>query len=249
MNPSVSVIIPTYNRCAMLLECLESILSQEVPPTEVIVVDDGSTDDTLAAVGRQFGSRVILIPVAHSGLPSIGRNIGVARARGEYIALCDSDDYWKPEKLSRQFSAIRETGANFCCSDALIAGTDHTLLCDYRFRFRSLKRSLRWENFVILSSVMMHRSLSAIHPFPVNPKFRGYEDYRLWLSLLSRMNISFIPEPLVVYRTGHENLSREYRSHDVTIQLRILFSHPTYLRDPFLGGAKFLRYALHAARR
>ena len=100
MTFDVSVIVPTFNRAPLIGETIDSILAQSVAPAEVIVVDDGSTDDTAAALAR-FGPRVRYHRIENSG-PSAARNAGVAIATGAWIAFCDSDDLWRPNKLERQ---------------------------------------------------------------------------------------------------------------------------------------------------
>jgi glycosyltransferase involved in cell wall biosynthesis len=95
---SVSVVIPTFNRAHLIAETLESVLRQSCRPDEVIVVDDGSTDDTPQAVAR-FSGRVRLIRIANSG-DLVARNTGVAAAAGRLVAFCDSDDLWEPGYLA-----------------------------------------------------------------------------------------------------------------------------------------------------
>lgn len=95
--PRTSVVIPTYNRARFLLEALSSVLAQSRAPLEIIVVDDGSTDDTHEVV-QSFGNRVIYIHQTNAGV-SAARNTGIAAARGEFIAMLDSDDIWEPDHL------------------------------------------------------------------------------------------------------------------------------------------------------
>src|SRR5579872_1896806 len=100
MTAGVSVVIPTYNRATLIGDTIDSILRQTVPPAEVIVVDDGSTDDTAAVVAR-YGGAVRYHRIENSG-PGVARNIGVSLARSPWIAFCDSDDIWLPIKQERQ---------------------------------------------------------------------------------------------------------------------------------------------------
>ncbi len=100
MSSDVSVVIPSFNRARIIAETLESILAQTVRPAEIIVVDDGSTDDTAVVVGR-YGGAVRYHRIENSG-PGIARNVGVSLATGTWIAFCDSDDLWRRNKLERQ---------------------------------------------------------------------------------------------------------------------------------------------------
>ena len=98
----VSVVIPVHNRRDLVLGAIESALAQRLPAFEVIVVDDGSTDDTAERVAAQFGGRVRLVRLPVNLGRSTARNTGVAFARGQLVAFLDSDDEWLPDKLARQ---------------------------------------------------------------------------------------------------------------------------------------------------
>jgi glycosyltransferase involved in cell wall biosynthesis len=114
-----SVVIPTFNRAKYLREALESVFLQDVPGLQVIVIDDGSTDDT-RSVAAEYGSRVEYVYQENRG-PGAARNHGVRRARGEFVAFLDSDDVWLPGKLPTEwelFRALPEAGAMICdCQD------------------------------------------------------------------------------------------------------------------------------------
>lgn len=108
--PSVSVIMPSYNRADLIGESIESMLSQTVPPIELIVVDDGSTDETVSVI-KSFGERVHLIQQANAG-PGVARNTGLAAASGDFVQFFDSDDLATPNKLECQLTALAETGGD-----------------------------------------------------------------------------------------------------------------------------------------
>src|SRR5580698_5910388 len=105
MNPKVSVVIPRYNRAAEVPKAIKSALAQTVSDLEVIVVDDGSSDDTGKILEKAFGNRIRYYAQENQGA-SVARNRGVEEARGEWIAFLDSDDYWDREKLEWQFKAL-----------------------------------------------------------------------------------------------------------------------------------------------
>jgi glycosyltransferase involved in cell wall biosynthesis len=104
----VSVVIPTYNRGKLCVKAVESVLTQTYPEVEIIVVDDGSKDDTRALIARTFAgnSKVRYIHKANGGVAS-ARNVGLRDVRGEFVALLDSDDTWLPDKLSLQLECLR----------------------------------------------------------------------------------------------------------------------------------------------
>lgn len=103
----VSVVIPTYNYARYIGEAIDSALAQTLPPIEVIVVDDGSTDDTQAVLAA-YGDRIRVLRQENEGV-AIARNSGIAAARGEYVAFLDADDVWKPRKLELQMARFDES--------------------------------------------------------------------------------------------------------------------------------------------
>jgi glycosyltransferase involved in cell wall biosynthesis len=114
----VSCVVPVHNGRRYLAETLRSILGQTHPPLEVIVVDNGSTDDS-AAIARSFGPPVTVIEQENRGPPG-GRNRGIRAASGDYLAFCDSDDLFHPEKLARQvarFTARPELELSLCTAE------------------------------------------------------------------------------------------------------------------------------------
>lgn len=109
---NISVVIPTFNRAGHIRRAVRSALAQSRPPDEVLVIDDGSTDDTIAALAPLMRSiRYIRKP---NGGAASARNRGILQANGDWIAFLDSDDVWDPHKLERQTACIRRTGAEVC---------------------------------------------------------------------------------------------------------------------------------------
>jgi glycosyltransferase involved in cell wall biosynthesis len=127
MNPTVSVVIPTYNRAAKVRDTIESVLAQTVTDLEVIVVDDGSSDNTGTILGEMFGDRIRYYAQANQGV-SVARNKGIAEARGEWIAFLDSDDLWEKDKIEWQFRALERFGADCgaCYTDVRLLNNPET---------------------------------------------------------------------------------------------------------------------------
>jgi glycosyltransferase involved in cell wall biosynthesis len=109
----VSAIIPTYNRARVVCEAIESVLRQSYREVEIIVVDDGSTDDTQARLAH-YGNRICVVTQSNSG-PAAARNRGVAASSGELIAFLDSDDLWLPTKIERQVNLLAKIGPSVPC--------------------------------------------------------------------------------------------------------------------------------------
>lgn len=134
-HPLVTVIIPTYNRGACISQAISSVLAQTFDQFEIIVVDDGSTDDT-AAILQGFGSAIRVIRQKNSGV-SNARNAGIAAARGEWLAFLDSDDLWMPDKLMIQWNDILANPAAVAHAvDVDIADTDGNVLSLFELRGR-----------------------------------------------------------------------------------------------------------------
>jgi glycosyltransferase involved in cell wall biosynthesis len=114
--PTVTALIPTYNRAHYVVQAVDSVLGQSRPVDEIIVVDDGSTDNTAEVLGR-YGSRIRYI-WRENGEAAAARNLGIREAKGDYIALLDSDDLWKPDKMKLQMKLLAEhPGIDFLFSD------------------------------------------------------------------------------------------------------------------------------------
>jgi glycosyltransferase involved in cell wall biosynthesis len=108
-SPSISVILPTFNRMEFLRAAVESVLRQTDPDWELIIADDGSGEETKAYLRSLDDPRVRVLFLAHSGRPSVARNVAIRVARGTYLAFMDSDDIWAPTKLEAQLRAMRTT--------------------------------------------------------------------------------------------------------------------------------------------
>jgi glycosyltransferase involved in cell wall biosynthesis len=124
MSPRVSVVIPTFNRSRLVCEAVETVLAQSFTDTEIVVVDDGSTDDTASQL-RRFGTRIVYLPQRNRGV-NPARNAGIAATSGEYIAMLDSDDLWEPYKLELEVKLLdRFPSAGCAFSDFSILRDGH----------------------------------------------------------------------------------------------------------------------------
>jgi glycosyltransferase involved in cell wall biosynthesis len=209
VQPLVSVIIPTFNRAAFVREAIDSVLGQNYSHLEVIVVDDGSQDDTSAAV-REYGTQVTYMPQPHSGV-SAARNRGVAAAHGELIAFLDSDDLWLPQKVTAQVALFgQQPQVQACYTDEIWIRRGvrvnprqiHAKHAGWIF-LPSLSRCI-----ISPSSIMLRRPLwQRLGGF--DETLPACEDYDLWLRLTALVPVALLPERLIVKRGGHaDQLSR-----------------------------------------
>jgi glycosyltransferase involved in cell wall biosynthesis len=238
-EPMVTVVVPTYNRANLIRETLESILAQQFADFELVVVSDGCTDGTEAAVESYRDPRIRLIRQPNSGGPARPRNTGVQNARGKYVAFCDDDDLWMPEKLTRQVEAMEgDLDAGLCFTGGVTFGQG-----DFLSR-RALKkgvdrnhfRTLLYGNFIANSSVMVRRSvLGEMGPFNVDEFLRGAEDYEMWVRIAYRHRLIRIEEPLIRYRVHPTNLAGN-RARATLRGIYVLRS----LRDKMISTPVFL---------
>jgi glycosyltransferase involved in cell wall biosynthesis len=211
-HPPVSVIIPTFNRVAMVTEAVASVLNQTYPNLEILVVDDGSTDGTAAALAA-FGDRLRLLPQPRRRGVSAARNIGIAAARGDWLALLDSDDLWLPEKLARQMGYLADRPELLLCQTEetwLRRGVRVNKPLGHRLPAGNIFLPSLTRCLVSPSAVVLHRRLIERHG-GFDESLPAAEDYDLWLRLSWRYEVGLLPEPLIVKRGGHDDqLSRQW---------------------------------------
>jgi glycosyltransferase involved in cell wall biosynthesis len=210
LNGTVSVIIPAYNAGRYIEQAIRSCLAQGPALLEVIVVDDGSADDT-AAVVRRFGPPLRYLRQDNAG-PSTARNRGIQESRGEFVAFLDADDWWEPTKLSRQLDCFRTDTAIGLVHTGVI---EHDESRNVHWVSQTDRRSytgrctdlLFRANRIVASSVIVRR-----HCFDrvglFDPSVRGAEDLDLWLRIGREFPMAFVDEPLVHYRRHESNSSR-----------------------------------------
>ncbi|MHC4407236.1 MAG: glycosyltransferase family 2 protein [Planctomycetota bacterium] len=184
MKSQVSVIIPCYNAARFLGEAIDSALDQSLPPLEVIVVDDGSTDRS-AAIAQSYGSPVRLIRQRHEG-ESTARNRGIDEARGDWIAFLDADDLWMSTKLERQLE-VAQPGVACVHTNYRVFGSEHLArdLSKIRAKQRyNIEHILLGKSPLGTSTVLVPRSLPA--RFPTWTQFGEDAVYFLDVSELGR---------------------------------------------------------------
>lgn len=192
-HPIVSVVIPSYNRAALLPRAITSVLNQTFPDLECIIVDDGSTDQTVALVEKFQDPRLRLIRLPDNKGVGHARNIGIRSARGELIALLDSDDEWLPQKLERQITRMRDTAdpkvtVVYCLCYGYDGATDrmtphHTLIYEGDVFWHLLTG---WHPPTPSLFLVKRASLQDVGGF--DERITYAEDYDLWLRLAQTHN-------------------------------------------------------------
>jgi glycosyltransferase involved in cell wall biosynthesis len=203
VTPEVSVIIPTYNRRAMLVAAIDSVLAQSFRAFELIVIDDGSTDGTAEHLAR-LGETIRIERIEHRG-PAAARNRGVELALAPLIAFLDSDDLWAPAKLERQLAFMRANpGCAICQTNEIWIRDGRRVNPGLRHRKRAgdiFIDSLR-TCLISMSATMMRTDLfRSLGGF--DESMAAAEDYDLWLRILIDHEAGLLDQPMVTRRGGH----------------------------------------------
>lgn len=214
-GPLISVVIPTYNRAGQTIVAIESVLAQTYRHFEIIVVDDGSTDNT-ESVLRQFlqqksseWPRILMLSQANRG-PSTARNVGMSRASGEYIAFLDSDDVWYAEKLERQVRAIQllDGRCGACFTDARLVNSKGMELSSFNAHGRRYRQAVGIDDKVTMAlaesfsglwlSTLLVRAdvVRAVGGFSASIGFAEDRDFHFRLSLVT--SVGYVNDELIV---------------------------------------------------
>ena len=216
--PLVSVIIPSFNRVQPLMRAVDSVLAQSWSNLEIIVVDDGSTDNSAELLYNRFGSSIRLLRLPRNHGVSYARNRGIELSRGSFIAFLDSDDLWQPEKIERQLAFMQAE------SNILISQTEEIWIRNGK-RVNPCKHHQKPSGLIFAeclplcvvspSAVMMRRCFFAqIGHF--DETLPACEDYDLWLRTACRYPIPLLTEKLVIKHGGHaDQLSRTIPALDL----------------------------------
>ena len=212
---NVSVVIPTYNRLGVLPRALDSVFGQTLPPFEVLVVDDGSTDGTSDWVRNHY-PQVKVIEQPNQGV-SAARNTGIRESNAEWLAFLDSDDAWLTKKLESQVQALAEAPEMRLCH------TEEIWIRNGK-RVNQMKKHQKSGGWIFErclelccispSSVMLKRDLlEALGGF--DESLPACEDYDLWLQICAREPVLYLPTPLINKYGGHDDqLSRLHPAMD-----------------------------------
>ncbi|MGD8569677.1 MAG: glycosyltransferase family A protein [Gammaproteobacteria bacterium] len=212
----ISVVIPTFNRAGLLETALKSVFAQSLPPHEVIVVDDGSSDDTHDQVMATFGAGVRYHRQPNRGV-SAARNAGIQQATGSWIAFLDSDDAWLPNKLQQQVEALQcQPHYRFCHTDEIWFRRG--------VRVNPMKKHQKTGGHIFErclpicvispSSVLIQRDcFDEMGLF--DESLPACEDYDYWLRYCARYPVLYVDKPLLIKNGGHaDQLSRRYWGMD-----------------------------------
>ena len=240
MDPVVSVVLPVYNCPQYVGAAIESILSQTYADFELIVVDDGSTDQTPAVVRQYTDPRIRCVTQANEGAASAA-NRGIALSRGRYIARQDQDDVSSPPRIARQVAFL---DAHPACG---LVGTWARIWVENKATARvhahpsdsaCLKFALLFDNPFVQSSVMLRRAaLDRVGVYCTDRERQPPEDFELWSRVAREYEIANLPEVLHLYREVEGSVSRRgpspFMNHMVTLSAEnVAWASGRHLSDP-----------------
>jgi glycosyltransferase involved in cell wall biosynthesis len=249
-TPLVSVVITNYNYGRYLSECIDSVLTQTYPTIDVIVVDDGSTDTSLAVL-QHFSSRITIISQRNKGV-SAARNAGIFKSKGEWVAFLDADDAWRPEKLQEQseYFADSSVGMIFCGLEYV--DDDGTCL---GYAQAIVRRDIL-SQLVTFSSPPIGGGSTAVVRADLLRTLGGFdeslsapEDLDMWIRIAAEHEIRAVTAPLVKYRRHSGSLGSKvdlFESNNYRV-LTKAFSNPTCARVRHLRRRSFGRFYMIVA--
>ncbi len=207
----VSVIIPAFNSEKYITECIDSVLTQTYQNIEIIIVNDGSTDNTVDIVSEYKNDQIKLFHQKNSGAAA-ARNHGIKQASGVWIAFIDADDIWLPDKLQKQLKHCANQGWShtdmFFHGDVYPKHTKNTAFTSKHSGF--ILKNLLIENSIGTSSVLIKKEiLQELGGF--NTDLRALQDWELWLRVAEKHQVCYFDEPLVYYRVHSSSVSRNVR--------------------------------------
>ncbi len=230
-QPLISVVIPAYNAELTLKTTVQSVFEQTVQDFEIVIVDDGSKDNTVEVAQSIGDSRVKVISQSNGGASS-ARNTGIKAAKGEYVAFLDADDLWMPHKLERQLAVLTgEKDVNAVQSGVYYVNDDLEVL-SIRPCVKSkdvLLETLLFQNLpALMSTLIVKRSILDEIGY-LDTKLEILEDWELAIRLSRFCNLKSIKEPLALYRQYPGNRSKNLDIHIKPgyIVLERLFKDPT----------------------
>lgn len=229
--PEISVIIPAYNCAVFLPETLESAFAQTCCDLEVILVDDGSTDDTQTVIAPYL-DRITYIRQENKGLPA-ARNTGIRAAKGEFIALLDADDSWVADKLEKQLPKFADPEIGIVYSDFSVRYSDGRFQSSYLVNRPLASEGYILENYIqsrfLFPSTMVIRRRCFEEFGLFDEEMLACEDIELFARICSRWKAAMVNEPLVIRYEGTHNLtsnSRKINQYTILALRKVLLKQP-----------------------
>ncbi len=267
VRPTVSVVIPSYNCASFLVETLESVFAQTLPVLEVIVVDDGSTDET-ALVVQPYLDRIAYIRQDNKGLPG-ARNTGLSAAKGTYIALLDADDLWVPTKLEQQMPRFADPEVGIVYSDFAVRYADGRYQDSYLVNRPLATEGSVLESYIqsrfLFPSTMVFRTACFEQIGQFDEEMLACEDVELFSRMCSHWKVARVHGSLMIRYEGSHNITsnnRQMSDYMILALQKLLEKEPDLTRSvrnvvhrelarqySWAGAAAYKRKEMGRARR
>ncbi len=243
----ISVIIPTYNRERTIERSMRSVLNQTYRDIELIIVDDGSTDNTASVVRSIEDPRIRYISLDKNSGANTARNTGIDQAKGDYIAFQDSDDEWVPDKLERQLAAIKDNNADVCfCNKKRITVNENSHdvlkrdLSDGIIPYQQLHRKARVSTQTILAKRKVFDDIR------FDPSVTKAMDYEWSLRAGQKYIFCLVSDPMVIQYLQEDSITIKGRDHKEDVRMCEYFLEkfrPDYEKYPDLEISLLIRLA------
>lgn len=212
----ISVIIPTYNSEKYILECVYSVINQTHKDIEIIVIDDGSIDNTEKKLENLIKDGKIIFYKKNNGGPASARNLGIRKSSGDYIAFIDADDVWTENKIENQIDLIRKN------NEPVVIYTDIFYINKEREREYDIYQGLIYEkllksNFITNSSVIIDRRIIRdVGLLNESEEMFGIEDYEYWLRISKKYKFVFLNKKLTGYRIHANQINSHTKKYQIS---------------------------------
>lgn len=231
-NGGVSVIIPAFNAAATILRAIDSVVQQKVADVELIIIDDGSTDGTVAVVTEHIRGmhNARLIRKAHNSGVSAARNAGIVVARGEFLAFLDADDVWLPGKLSKQLATIRrESGIVLVSCNSQLIGPNGAAIKEGHLKRPPVQGADAWKTLLVYNFIptptVLTRTALVKNCGGFDESLAVGEDLDLWIKLGTRGKIVVLDEILIKYYDMADSLMKRHNGREAAIVTPMLEKH------------------------
>lgn len=253
MNPKVSVVIRTYNRADLIERAINSVLGQTFQDFEIIVADDGSTDNTQSIVEQMIGKdvRIRFFTQPHSGRPGKTLNLGLAHSHGRYIAMLDSDDEWLPSKLEKQIRLLESAPARI----SLVVSHVIAINPDGSRAERRIGQTENFLEFILLKGYLFPSSMLAKKEAfdaigPIDENCLIADDWDMFIRLAEQYDYGVVDEALCQYYIHHTNISfsKNFTRHAADLEYLLKKHAALYQRYPKVMEYHYIKLASYLAR-
>lgn len=250
MNIQVTIIIPTYNRAALLPKTINSVLNQTYNDFELLILDDASTDDTKEIIAPFLKDKRIRFITHHQNIGiAANRNYGITHARGAYIAMLDSDDVWLDQnKLAEQVKFLDKNPACAIIGTWMIQINEQDqILRKIKFveEDNGIRRSLLYRNHIAQSSVLFRKD-AALEAGGYDETLVTMEDHDLWLKIGAKHKLAVLPIYALGYRVHQNKITKSRRQRVALDELAVIWRHGNKYPGLFIGIVKGIARLIRA---